>query len=136
MAAWFLDRHVQEGRGSKTAILYEGVSISYVELLELVNRVGNGLKTLGVGKGDRVLLLLPDSPEFVACYLGAAKIGAVAVPTNTSLKSDDFRYFLQESDARIAVFDHSLLPKMEELVKPGKFLITGTPDWADWVSAQ
>ncbi len=98
-----LDTHVQAGRGEREAARCEGRRLSYREMLDLVARVGNGLRTLGVGVGDRVLILLPDSLEFAASYLGSIRIGAVAVPCNPLLHRTDFRLFLQESEARAVI---------------------------------
>jgi len=103
MASYFVDRHIAEGRGSRTAIVYEGVRYSYAEIAALVNQAGNGLRRAGVERGDRVLIVLPDSPEFVAAYFGAIKIGAVAVPTNTALRPADYAYLAEESQAKVVV---------------------------------
>ena len=58
---------------------------------------------------QRVLLVLPDIPEFAAAYFGTMKIGAVAVPTSTALRASDYAYFLEESRARIAIVHSTLL---------------------------
>ncbi|MBV8906872.1 MAG: AMP-binding protein, partial [Acidobacteriia bacterium] len=77
LADHFVDRHLREGRGEKTAILAGDRQVTYREIAEQVNRVGNGLLALGLQEEQRVLLLLPDVPEFAAAYFGAMKIGAV-----------------------------------------------------------
>src|ERR1035441_6488168 len=101
LASHFVDRHIAEGRGSQTAIVYEGGRYSYAEIGALVNQAGNALRRAGVERGDRVLIVLPDSPEFVAAYFGAIKIGAVAVPTSTALRPADYAYLAAESQAKI-----------------------------------
>ena len=106
----FVDRHVREGRGDKVAIISSEQRVTYSEIAELVNRVGNGLLNLGIQEEQRVLLVLPDSPEFVAAYFGAIKIGSVAVPTNTAVRAGDYAYFLENSRARIAIVHSTLLP--------------------------
>jgi acyl-CoA synthetase (AMP-forming)/AMP-acid ligase II len=78
------------------------------------SHVGDALTTLGVGTGQRVLLVLFDSPEFIASFLGAARIGAVGSPTNTSLRRGDYKYFLEESQAAIVV-----VHKLWEQAPPG-----------------
>jgi benzoate-CoA ligase len=103
LAGYFIDRHIAEGRGGRTAIVYEGVSYSYAEVAALVEQAGNWLRREGVERGDRVLIVLRDSPEFVAAYFGAIKIGAVAVPTSTALRPEDYRYLAEESQAKIVV---------------------------------
>ena len=64
VAVPFIDRHLDEQRGKKTAISGEFGEISYYELVEQVNRGGNALKTLGLSTGDRVLMVVKDCPEF------------------------------------------------------------------------
>jgi benzoate-CoA ligase family protein len=103
LASYFVDRHIAEGRGSRIAIVYEGRRYSYAEVAAQVNQAGNGLRRAGVEPGDRVLIVLPDSPEFVAAYFGAIKIGAVAVPTSTALRPADYAYLAEESQAKIVV---------------------------------
>jgi len=105
----FVDRHVHEGRGEKVAIVSGGQRVSYREIAEQANRVGNGLLALGLQEEQRVLLVLPDTPEFAAAYFGTMKIGAVAVPTSTALRASDYAHFLQESRARIAIVHSTLL---------------------------
>src|SRR5208282_2546480 len=108
VADHFVDRHVREGRGGRTAIICRDRTLTYAQLAEEVGRVGNGLRKLGVQEEQRVLLLLPDCPEFVAAYFGVMKIGAVAVPTSTALRSDDYAYFLGESRAKVLIVHDSL----------------------------
>ncbi|MBO0791840.1 MAG: AMP-binding protein, partial [Ktedonobacteraceae bacterium] len=78
-ATAFLDRHLTEGRGEKTALYYEGQTYTYAHIAELANRVGNGLLDLGIEMEQRVALLLFDSPQFAAAFFGAIKIGAVPI---------------------------------------------------------
>jgi benzoate-CoA ligase family protein len=102
LAAYFVDRHVQEGRGDQTAVLGER-AYTYAEIAASVSRAGNALRRAGAGAGDRVMIVLPDGPEFVAAYFGAIKIGAVAVPTSTALRPEDYSRLRQESEARVVV---------------------------------
>ena len=102
VATHFVDRNVSEGRGEKVAIECGDERVSYRHLLEWTNRVGNALRGLGVRPEERVFLLLPDTPEFLYCFFGAIKIGAVAVPTNTLLKPHEYEYLLNDTRARIA----------------------------------
>src|SRR5580693_4186527 len=103
MASYFVDRHVAEGRGGRTAVVCEGRRYSYAEIAAMINQAGNTLRRAGVEPGDRVLIVLPDSPEFVAAYFGAIKIGAVAVPTSTALRPADYAYLIEESQAKLVV---------------------------------
>lgn len=105
----FVDRHIREGRAENPAIICGDRRVTYSEIAEQINRVGNGLLALGLQEEQRVMLVLPDVPEFAAAYFGVMKIGAVAVPTSTALRAPDYAYFLQESRARIAIVHSTLL---------------------------
>src|SRR5437867_4434735 len=73
------------------------------------------LRRLGVTTERRVVLLLPDGPEFVASFWGALKIGAVPVPTNTLLKPRDYEYILKDSRATVVIAGESLVAAVEEV---------------------
>src|SRR5205807_9217143 len=73
-------RNVSRARAffpDRTAILFEGRGITYRELDEASNRAANLLRAVGIARGDRVALYLPNVPEFAIVYLGALKAGAV-----------------------------------------------------------
>ena len=112
IADYLVDRHVREGRASRTAILFGDDSITYGQVAERSNRVANALRSLGVRREERVLLLLLDTPAFVYSFFGAQKIGAVPIPTNTLLKSQDYRYMLNDSKATVAIVSEPLLPQL------------------------
>src|SRR5579859_3908222 len=114
-AAYFIDRHLSEGRADKVAVECGELRVTYRQLADRVNQFGNGLKSLGVHIEDRVLLLLLDTPEFAACFFGAIKIGAVPVPLNTLLKPADYKYLLNNSRARVTVVSDSLLPLIQQI---------------------
>src|SRR5678815_1839122 len=73
----FVDDNIAQGRGQRTAIYYQDQKLTYQEVFEKVNRTGNALRELGVEIEHRVLMVLPDSPEFAFSFFGAIKIGAV-----------------------------------------------------------
>ncbi len=87
----------------KEAILFEGTAISYQELEEQSNKVANALQALGIQRGDRVAIMLPNIPEFVYTFFGAQKIGAIAVPFNTMYKGREILHILNDSGARAIV---------------------------------
>jgi benzoate-CoA ligase family protein len=116
-AAYFVDRHMREGRSGKTAIECGDLRVTYGQLFSRVNQFGNGLKALGVRMEERVLLLLLDTPEFAVSFFGAIKIGAVPVPVNTLLKPTDYKYLLNNSRARVVVVTDSLLPLIQSITR-------------------
>ena len=116
-AAYFVDRHLPEGRARKIAIKSGEDSVTYAQLSERVNRTGNLFRSLGVRIEERVALLLLDAPEFAYCFFGAIKIGAVAVPVNTLLKPADYEFILNNCRARVLIVAESLLPQIEAIPK-------------------
>jgi len=116
-AAYFIDRHVAEGRGDAIAIECEDRRVSYADLHELVNRTGSALrKELGVLPEERVLLLMLDSPEMVAAFFGAIKIGAVPIPTNTLWTPTDYDFVLRDSHASVVIVSAALYSKIADAV--------------------
>src|SRR5258705_3794729 len=109
VATWFVDRNVDEGRGASPAFHCENRTLTYGDVQDLANRTGNALLELGVGMEDRVLVLCLDTPEFLGAFWGAIKIGAVPIPVNTLMRSEDYLYFLQDSRAKAAVISAPLM---------------------------
>jgi benzoate-CoA ligase len=93
----------------RLAIVGEPREVTYAELAALANRTGNALLEQGVSRGDRVLIVLPDSAEFVAAFFGAAKIGAVAVPVNPYARSSDYLHYIENSEPRVAIIHSETL---------------------------
>ncbi len=112
-ATYFVDANLERGLGQKTAIIYEGQEFCYAQVAEMVNRTGNAFRGLSLDTEQRVLMAVLDCPEFVASFFGAMKIGSVAVPLNTLMKSQDYAYFLRDSRARLIVVSEALLPVVE-----------------------
>jgi len=111
-ASEFVDRHVAEGRGDKLALICGDRRVTYRQVQEMTNRVGNALLQLGVEMEQRVLLLCLDCPEWVATFWGAMKIGAVPVPVNTMMRGADYAYFLNDSRAAVLVVSDALWPEV------------------------
>ena len=121
-ATTFVDDNIAQGRGGKIAIYYQNQKITYQEVSENVNRTGNALRDLGIEIENRVLLILPDSPEFVYGFFGAIKIGAVAVPTNPWMSAKDYEYLINDSRARAIIVHESVLPEIEKIWNNTPFL--------------
>ena len=114
-ATVFVDENIAAGRGEKVAIICGDEQVTYRQLLENVNRMGNALLGLGVRMEQRVAILMPDNPECVYAFFGAIKIGAVAIPMNTILMPKDYEYLLNDSRARILIVHSSLLGHIMEI---------------------
>src|SRR5262245_38733409 len=108
-ADYFVDRHLREGREQSVAIECGARRLTYQDLRDQVNRVGNVLKTLDIRPEERVLLLMLDGPEMIAAFFGAIKIGAVPVPVNTRWTTTDYEFVLRDSSARVAIVSQELI---------------------------
>jgi acyl-CoA synthetase (AMP-forming)/AMP-acid ligase II len=84
------------------------VRMNYAEMNALANRCANLLTSLGIGNGDRVGLLMPNSVEFCCLFYGAAKIGAVAVPLNTRLAAPEVDFILSDSGSKVVIYGEAL----------------------------
>ncbi len=83
------------------ALHFEGETFSYRQLGEASSRAANGFAGLGIGRGDRVALWLPNTVAFVIAYLGVHKLGAVAVTINTALTAEELGFILNDCGARL-----------------------------------
>jgi len=93
----------------KTAVVMGHQQISYAELDRASNKIANALIKMGITKGDRVAMLLPNSPEFVIIYFGIVKSGGIAVPLDTKYKAAELNSLFEDCQPKILVIDSSLL---------------------------
>ena len=122
MADYFLYHNLEEGRENKVCLYFEDRKWTYGETARLSNRVGNALHELGADIEDRVLIVLPDCPEFVWTWFGAARIGAVITMVNPLLPAADYEYYLEYTRARVAVVHESVLPAFAEACRSSRCL--------------
>jgi len=100
------DKHAKsESHGNKVALYWENEDgeskrFTFSELSQLTNKIGNCLISLGFQKGDRLLIRLPNLPEFPLVFLGAIKIGAVPIPSSTMLTAEEIDYLLDDSKSK------------------------------------
>ncbi len=122
-AADLLDRNLLAGRGDKIAYVDAFGPVTYAALAERVDRAGDALRRLGVQVEQRVMLVMQDTVDLVAVFLGAMKIGAVPVPVNTLLTPADYTHLLADSRARALVVSDALLPKLREARAASPWLV-------------
>src|SRR5712692_8277816 len=122
MADYFLYHNLEEGRENKVCLYYQDKTFTFREAAWMSNRAGNALREAGVEIEDRVLIVLPDCPEFVWTWFGAARIGAVITMVNPLLPADDYRYYLQYTRARAAIVHESFLKPFNEAVSGAEHL--------------
>ena len=145
-ADYFVDRNVREGHGSKVAVICQDRQITYRQVQDGVNRVGNGLRALNVRMEERVALLLMDTEIYPMAFFGAIKIGAVPINLNTLMRPKDYLYFCNDSRARVLIVSAALLENIDTIRAELMFLEhiivvdgQGNPDdinFDSWFAAQ
>ncbi len=114
LSNFYLEDNLALGRGEKIAAYYGDETYTFSELCRLSNKVGNVLKDLGVGFQDRVLLVLQDSPEWLAAWFGTMKIGGVATHSYTYLHAADYEYFIGYVQPKVVIVDRTTLGVVRE----------------------
>ena len=124
LGASALQRH-----GERAALICNGEALSYRELAALTARAANALRALGVSPGERVMLLMRDSAEFAAAWLGAVHAGAVAIALNTKLSEEEFRHIRADSGARLVIVEDLFAEARPDLAaesaRAGGFVVAG-----------
>jgi benzoate-CoA ligase len=115
-AADILQRNLAAGRGNKPAFIDSRGAWTYGQLADRVERFGAVLRALGVRREERVLMCLLDGIDWPTAFLGCLKTGAVAVPVNTLMTEDDYRFMLADSRAQALVVSEALYPKFVKLI--------------------
>jgi benzoate-CoA ligase family protein len=121
-AADILKRNLDAGRAEKIAFIDDRSQYSYGDLAGRVERFGHVLRSLGVRREERVLMCLLDTIDWPTAFLGAIKAGVVAVPVNTLMTEDDYKFMLTDSRAPLLVVSEELLPKFEKAIAASKDL--------------
>ena len=133
IADYFLDARVREGRGARPALHTVSGTLTYSDVQELANRWGNLLAGAGVEPEHRVLIALPDSPEFVGALFGALKLGAVVVMVNPGLPTAEIGQILDYARARVVVTHRDTAPAFEAAARGSRFakgiLVVGEDAW-------
>ena len=116
--------------GDRTFFYFKDREYTYADLDRESDRVAAGLQALGVGKGDKVAIIMGNRPEFLFLWFGLSKLGAVEVPVNTAHRGDLLTYMVDSSDSRFLVVESGFmdrvgpvlgdLPKLEGLVVLGE----------------
>ena len=122
LGAFLLDRHLEQGRGDRLAVICGDHRLSYADLHELAARYGGLFTALGLDPGDRVLMVAPDTPDLMAGFLGAMRAGIIPVPVNTMLAGAEYLPLLSDSGARALLVDGSLWPRLEPELKRARAL--------------
>ena len=113
---YLLDRNIDEGRANKLAYTDTVSELTYGELQRQSCRVANLLRRLGVRREERVAMIMLDTVDFPAVFLGAIRAGVVPVPLNTMLTSDQYAYVLADCRARVLFISEALLPVVKDML--------------------
>lgn len=116
-AADILDRNLKAGRADKAAFIDVRGSWTYGQLADRAARFAAALRSLGVRREERVLMCMLDTIDWPTAFLGCLKAGVVAVPVNTLMTEDDYRFMLTDSRARMLIVSDALYPRFESLIK-------------------
>lgn len=133
VAVPFIDRHVSEGRGAKLAIRTPTEDVTYAELVANVDRAARVLLAAGLGRGDRLLMVIRDCPAFFYAFWGAIKAGIVPVPLNTLLRHDTYTFMIEDSGAAGLIWSPEYTPEVGRALeaayhKPDLVLLTDGAD--------
>jgi len=105
----------RDARGDAPFLMFADDTYSYADAEERSARAAAGLRSLGVARGDHVALIMPNTPEFLWAWFGAARLGAPVVPVNTALKGDGLVHILDHSDSETVVVHADLLDRFTDV---------------------
>jgi len=139
LAEHLLDARVAEGRGGRAALRTDAGTLTYAEVQALAQRFGALLTDAGVEPEHRVMIALPDGPEFVAALFGTLRIGAVVVMVNPALPAADLCYLLEYTRARVVVTHRDSAAAFAEAGRDApllrQVLAVGDPGFTDRLAA-
>lgn len=122
LGTWLLDRNVDEGRGDRPAVRCGSRIHTYAEMRDMTHRCGNALRELGAGIEQRVLMILPDGPEFVAAWCATLEIGAVFAMANTIHTADEYAYYLEYTRAPVVVAHASVMDRLGPALATARYV--------------
>jgi benzoate-CoA ligase family protein len=122
IADWLLDARIREDRGDRVALRTDHGEWTFAQVRDLANRFGNLFLEAGVEPEQRVIVALPDGPEFAAALFGAIKIGAVVVMVNPAQPREAIDYVLDYTRAVTAIVARDAAGPFPEAAKGARFL--------------
>ena len=117
---------------NREALIYRENRYTYQELDRKVNQTAHAIAHLGVGHGDRVALMAPNSDQFVIAYYALLKLGAIVVPTNIRLAAPELSYQLEDSGSRMLLFDPELAPVVESALATSDVKGVSLSNYGNW----
>jgi long-chain acyl-CoA synthetase len=98
--------------GERSSIIFEGREISNMEMIRVCRKLACALQNLGVKRGDRVILQMPNCPEVLHGFSAVWRIGAIIVPINYMIGEEETAYIYQDSGAKVVISSRAFLPKI------------------------
>ncbi|MCC6490157.1 MAG: long-chain fatty acid--CoA ligase [Candidatus Hydrogenedentes bacterium] len=121
-----------EAYAGRTAVILDKHRYTYAEVNAFAKRIANVLVDRGIEKGDKVAMMIPNTPHFPMIYYGILNAGATVVPVNTLLKAHEIQYYLEDSDAKIFIawrgFYDEAVHAFNETETCHLLLVAGSPD--------
>ncbi|HEY2283063.1 MAG TPA: class I adenylate-forming enzyme family protein, partial [Solirubrobacteraceae bacterium] len=116
-SVYYLDRRIADGDGARPALHSDSESWTYGELLDRVKQCARKLRSVGVKRGDRVILTCPDSPQAVAFLLAAMRVGAAPAPVPTILTDDELSFICRDCTPTAVVVDEARVERVQDLIR-------------------
>jgi len=115
-----VDKHTETGKKNKIALYWEDDTgetdkYTFLEMKHLTNKFGNALKDIGLKKGDRFLIRLPNLPEFQVSFLGGIKIGAVPIPSSVMFREHEIEYRINDSSAKAVITTQKYVDEVNKI---------------------
>ena len=128
----FIDRAVDLYEDVTGVVAHDGTEYTYGEVNDRVNQLAHALAERGVGEGDRVALLSPNTHYFIESLYASNKLGAVFVPMNYRVTPDTYEYILNDCDADVVIADYDYAGKVEAVRDAvPRWERSRSPDWED-----
>jgi len=115
-----VDKHTETGKKNKIALYWEDDTgetdkYTFLEMKHLTNKFGNALKNIGLKKGDRFLIRLPNLPEFQVSFLGGVKIGAIPIPSSVMFREHEIEYRINDSSAKAVITTQKYVDEVNKI---------------------
>ncbi len=140
LCEYFLDHNLAEGRGDKVCIRSDHGERTYAQVVEASKRLAAGLRACGVRPEERVLIVLPDVPEFAEAWFGVLRAGAVFAMVNPLLKREDYEKYLAYTKARVVFTSADALAELEPAARAERLcevvVVVGSTTLADVEDAE
>ncbi|MFH1882800.1 MAG: AMP-binding protein, partial [Planctomycetota bacterium] len=103
--------------GNRDFLFFKDQAYSYEDLDQESDKIASGLQAMGIGKGDKVAIMMGNRPEFLFIWFGLSKLGAIEVPINTAHRGSLLTYMVESTDCRLIIIESQFLDRLEPILK-------------------